>query len=118
MAERKLRKATQGAGYVKAMEKIGLIILAIALSASVAACSGDLKGKIPGTYDNGFDRLDFYSDGTYEESGSYGTGKWTLLDGNTLKLTDFYGETRTHEIKDVTSEGIVLESGSIWERVG
>ena len=117
MIKRKRKEAARGMGYVKVFRQMVPLVLAAVLFASMIACSGNLEDKIPGTYDNSFSELYFYSDGTYEDSRSYGTGKWTLLDGNNLKLTDFYGETTTYKIKDVTSEGIVLESGSVWERI-
>lgn len=94
------------------------IIVAFLLCAHVlVACSGGgLEKKLPGTWKKHNEILTIYSDGTYEESGSYGTGRWTLLDGNVLKLTDFYGETETHEIEEISSQGITLKTGTVWEK--
>ena len=96
----------------------GLILLLVAavLVTCLTACGSSLEKKLPGKYDNGFHALTIYSDGTYEEYGEYGTGTWTLLEGNVLKLTDFYGRSHTYELEDVTSEGIVLANGRVWER--
>lgn len=33
--------------------------------------------------------LTIYDDGTYEQAHAYGTGRWTIVNGNVLKLTDF-----------------------------
>ncbi len=118
MTKRELTEVNREVRRIKAMRQMLLLILVLALLASMTACASSLRNKIPGTYDNGYHTLDFYRDGTYEESSRYGTGKWTLLDGNVLKLTDFYGRTKTYTIKKVTSEGIVLEDGSVWERKG
>ena len=84
---------------------------------TITACSGGIEDKIPGTYMTGWhSTIEFFSDGTYVEQGEYGTGKWTLLDGNVLKLTNFYGESVTHELEDVTSEGIIFKTGGSWTR--
>ncbi len=103
---------------MKQMGKKGLILLLAAalLVTSLTACGSSLEKKLPGEYHNGFHKLSIYSDGTYEEYGEYGTGKWTLLEGNVLKMTDFYGRSHTYELEDVTSEGIVLASGRVWKR--
>ena len=49
-------------------------------------------------YLQGDDRLSLslYDDGTCQIRGDYGQGKWSIVDEDTLKLTDFYGETRTY----------------------
>lgn len=98
------------------LKRIASLILAVVFLLCMAACGG-IKGSLPGTYDNGFHTLQIYSDGTYEESLCYGTGTWTLLDGNVLKLTDFYGESKTFDLTGVDEEGIHLESGSVWARI-
>lgn len=52
-------------------------------------------------YLQGDDRLSLslYDDGTCQIQGDYGQGKWSIVDEDTLKLTDFYGETRTYPIQ-------------------
>ncbi len=84
----------------------------------LTACGGTEK-KLVGTWDaSGYGHIiELYSDKTYKEVNEYGTGKWTVLDGNTLKLTNFYGETITFEIEKVTSDAIVFTSGGEWTRV-
>lgn len=91
-------------------------IAALLCAAILTACSSDLAGKLPGTYDRGGHPITFYSDGTYEESGKYGTGEWVILDNRTLKLTDFYGSTVTFEINGITEDGMEA-NGSVWERI-
>lgn len=89
---------------------------ALLCAAVLAACSSGLEGKLPGTYKRSGHNITFYSDGTYEEQMEYGTGQWVILDGHTLKLTDFYGSTATFELEDITDEGIHA-NGYLWERV-
>ena len=51
-------------------------------------------------YLQGDDRLSLslYDDGTCQIRGDYGQGKWSIVDEDTLKLTDFYGETLELEL--------------------
>ncbi len=71
------------------------LLAAVLLASCLTACGGGIESKLPGVYDNGFHQLTIYSDGTYKEELEYGTGTWTVLDGNVLKLTGFYGDTMT-----------------------
>ena len=63
-------------------------------------------------YLQGDDRLSLslYDDGTCQIQGDYGQGKWSIVDEDTLKLTDFYGETRTYPITAVDDNSLELES--------
>lgn len=97
-------------------KRILSLLLALALVLAMTACGDSLEKKLPGTYNLGGHVLQIYSDGTYTETMHYGTGSWTFLEGNILKLTDFYGQSRTYELEDVTQEGIVLKNGSVFER--
>ena len=51
----------------------------------------------------------FIDDGTCQIQGDYGQGKWSIVDEDTLKLTDFYGETRTYPITAVDDNSLELE---------
>ena len=42
-----------------------------------------------------------YNDGTCEIDGEYGIGKWSVVNDNQLKLTNYYGETETAPIISV-----------------
>ncbi len=89
----------------------------IMCTAVLTACAGSLEDKLPGSYKVGNHIITFYSDGTYEETYEYGTGTWAILDKTMLKRTDFYGETLTHEISEITDEGVAFVNGMFWERV-
>lgn len=93
---------------------LGTVLLLFFLS----SCGSSLEKKLPGSWNNGFHTLTFYSDGSYEESLSYGTGTWTILDGDTLKLTDFYGSTNTYSIKNITDDSMTVGDDWIWKKVG
>jgi len=55
---------------------------------------------------------------TYEQAHAYGTGRWTIVNGNVLKLTDFYGSSDTYELAEVSNDTIVLKSGRKWLKIG
>ena len=55
-----------------------------------------------------------YSDGTCEISGEYGMGKWSIVNNNVLKLTNFYEESQTATIIEITDDSFTIEdSGNI-----
>lgn len=91
---------------------------AILLLGLLAGCgSSSIKKNLPGTWNNGFHTLTFYGDGTHEEQLKYGTGTWVILDGDILKLTDFYGETKTYTITEITNNTMTVNKDWAWEKV-
>ncbi len=62
--------------------------------------------------------LTIYDDGTYEQAHAYGTGHWSVVNGNILKLTDFYGSSDTYELESVSNDTVVLTSGRKWIKCG
>lgn len=52
-----------------------------------------------------------YSDGTCEIAGEYGSGKWSVVNDNILKLTNYYGEIETAPIKSIENGILVLGEG-------
>ena len=53
-----------------------------------------------------------YSDGTCEIDGEYGTGTWSVVNNNQLKLTNFYGETETATIISTENDCLTIDIGS------
>ena len=53
-----------------------------------------------------------YSDGTCEIDGEYGIGKWSIVNDNQLKLTNYYGETETATIVDIVDGCLTLDRGT------
>ncbi len=49
-----------------------------------------------------------YDDGTVNVPGSYGLGKWSLVNDNQLILSDFYGETITLKIETIDDQWLVV----------
>lgn len=49
-----------------------------------------------------------YDDGTVTIPGSYGQGKWSLVNDDVLKISDFYGETMTLKIDDLDDQWLVV----------
>ena len=53
-------------------------------------------------------QLTLYDDGTVTIPGSYGQGKWSLVNDDVLKISDFYGETMTLKIDDLDDQWLVV----------
>lgn len=49
-----------------------------------------------------------YDDGTVSIPGDYGQGKWSLVNDDILKISDFYGETITFKIDDLDDQWLVV----------
>lgn len=49
-----------------------------------------------------------YSDGTCSIGGTYGTGTWSIVNNNLLKVTDVYSSSWTKEIFSVSDTKLVL----------
>lgn len=96
---------------------ISLVIFALSLIFCVTACSSENSKELlcNSWYKEGGDKpfLTIYTDGTYEKSNEYGTGKWSVVNDNQLKLTDFYGESDIYDIESVNKDTLVL-SGTTY----
>lgn len=53
-----------------------------------------------------------YSDGTCEIDNEYGTGKWSIVNEDQLKLTNYYGETETVSIISIEDGCLTLGDSS------
>lgn len=49
-----------------------------------------------------------YDDGTVSIPGDYGQGRWSLVNDDILKISDFYGETITFKIDDLDDQWLVV----------
>lgn len=94
-----------------------ILILLICFLFSLTACGGgkttDTKEFCQTWYKEGNDWASFvlYDDGTCEMSSKYGTGTWSVVNEDTLKLTDSYGDSNTWKIKSISSDCLILLSG-------
>lgn len=105
------------------------LTLALALCLGLAACGGgSLEKQLIGSwYRNGQTTSNrdggkgpsftLYSDGTCEIATEYGTGTWAVVNGNQLKLTNFYGETETATIESLENGRLTLDTGVFWNSV-
>lgn len=102
----------------KKQRKLQCLILLGCFMLFLAACGETTKNSIDDLcqswYKEGNDWASFilYDDGTCELSSKYGTGSWAIVNDNMLKLTDIYGDSTTQEIKSISSECLILLSGS------
>ncbi|MEI3302555.1 MAG: hypothetical protein V8R94_02925 [Lachnospiraceae bacterium] len=53
-----------------------------------------------------------YSDGTCAIAGEYGVGKWSVVNDNVLKLTNYYGQVESVTIKSIENGILVVGKGS------
>lgn len=52
-----------------------------------------------------------YSDGTCEIDGAYGTGKWSVVNEDQLKLTTFFGESVVITIVSIENGCLTISDG-------
>ena len=98
------------------------LVLALAIMCTMGACGGqstDFQKMLPGSwYEAGQNNPEFilYDDGTCEIRNEYGTGKWGVVNEDQLKLTNFYGESRTLTILSVESGCVTFENDyQLWD---
>jgi len=90
-----------------------IMILVIMTMALLAGCSKktDISSLLPGTwYPEGSESAAFtlYDDGTCEIAREYGTGKWSVVNENQLKLENYYGEVETVPIVSIEDNCLTL----------
>lgn len=104
----------------KGIIKAFLITLSAVIAAVVfSGCAGDMKHNLVGSWgyeDSSRIQFTLYDDGTCKIGEKYGTGHWDIVNGNLLKLTDFYGETNTVELKSADGKTIEFANGYTYVR--
>jgi hypothetical protein len=98
----------------KVMKKMSnFVAMSLVFVLLMTGCSGKIKEKnlLGSWYRDGREDASFilYDDGTCEIDGEYGTGTWSIVNDNQLKLTNFYGETETATIDSVKNGSLILE---------
>lgn len=101
------------------MKRIGIKMMAVSymimLLLSFSACGGkaSLENQLKGSWylpGNDIPAFTLYDDGSCEIDGEYGTGTWSVVNENQLKLTNYYGETETATIEEVADGTLILSS--------
>ena len=96
-------------------QKVLFVFCSMFLTSFLVSCDNDMmqKNLSQSWYAEGRQDASFvlYEDGTCEISGEYGTGSWSVVNDNELKLTNYYGETETAIIKSVDYNKLVLTDG-------
>lgn len=99
---------------MKKTTKILLMITFFLLLLAGCAEKINLEAQLAGKwYSEGSQEAAFilYDDGTCEISGEYGTGTWSVVNDNQLKLTNFYGETETSTVVSIENNCLTLDDG-------
>lgn len=55
-----------------------------------------------------------YDDGTCKIASEYGTGTWSVVNENQVKLTNFYGESQTATIASIEDGKFTLDDGTVY----
>ena len=83
---------------------------------SLTGCGKNVEKLVIGDwYLEGSDRLRFtvYDDGTVNIPNTYGTGKWSIVNKDQLKISDFYGETFVLKIDDIDKKSMTVHQ--VWD---
>lgn len=81
----------------------------VCAAASLTGCGKNVEKLVIGDwYLEGSDRLRFtiYDDGTVNLPSTYGTGKWSVVNKDQLKISDFYGETFVLKVEDIDKKSM------------
>lgn len=116
------QKLTKRKEKIMKTKRVGAIVLLLVLVLSLAGCGKSLKKQLVGSwYLEGRTEpaFTFYDDGSCKIQGEYGTGKWTLVNDNQLKISNFYGETVVITIDSVkggclTFTNEIGDTGYLW----
>lgn len=94
------------------MKKILLMITLIVLIFSFASCGASMEKQLIGSWYDDSDRFLFtlYDDGSCKIDNIYGTGSWGIVNGNQLKLTDYYGQSDSVEF-EIDKDKLIIKSG-------
>lgn len=99
-------------GFLRAAAAAVLVCAA----ASLTGCGKNVEKLVVGDwYLEGSDRLRFtiYDDGTVNIPSTYGTGKWSIVNKDQLKVSDFYGETFVLKIDDIDKNSMTVRQ--VWD---
>ena len=63
-------------------------------------------------YMEGYSRLEYaiYDDGSCQVRSGYGLGKWSVVDDDKLRISDFYGQTLIYKIEKISKKSTSLTS--------
>ncbi len=88
----------------------------VCAAASLTGCGKNVEKLVVGDwYLEGSSGLAFaiYDDGTVNIPASYGTGKWSIVNKDQLKVSDFYGETFVFKIDDIDKKSMTVRR--VWD---
>lgn len=99
---------------------IAFIIAILAVAVILMSVFGKKTMLVGSWYGGGDTEASFtlYSDGTADISHVYGTGTWSLTNGNQLALRDFYGSTDRFTVKHIDFFKLVIGSPKGQENSG
>jgi hypothetical protein len=96
----------------KLFSKSFLVLLLVTL---ICGCSkpASTRDKLCGQwyFDNGQPSFLFNNDGSCIIQNEYGTGSWDLVNGNQIRMTNYYGESEIVNLESVTEDRLEVSLG-------
>jgi len=79
---------------MKAKRILAFALCVLMLLTVFTGCGGNLEEQLVGAWysEGGSPEFMLYDDGTCEIAHSYGSGTWAVVNGDQLKVTDYYGD--------------------------
>lgn len=104
----------------KVKMKVAAVICTLMLFI-LCGCSDEgenYKEQLPGIWinENRLHIFTLYDDGTCEITGEYGTGTWSIVNDNVLKVTNFYGESETYSIESIEDGCMTFSNNDLLYR--
>lgn len=102
-------------------KKCASILVLIFAIASLAGCGNSLENQVVGEWGYEGDMMfTFYDDGTCLIYNEYGSGTWSIVNDNQIKVTsNLDGETHAMTVDDIDSDSMTLsyEDGAYGDPV-
>lgn len=107
-------------------KRFSALIMVIVMAVGLISCGGkSLEDQLAGPWylngqpsqgrdGNKVPAFTLYDDGTCKIASEYGTGTWAVVNGNQLKITNFYGESHTAIIESIDNGRLTLDQGVYW----
>lgn len=107
----KIQKLLKNLDSKKILGIVSVCLALVILITLIGSLAGGYEKKVVGDwYEEGNDDLEFslYSDGSCVIPHHWGKGEWSIVNGDQLHISDFYGQTWCMTIVSVNSQKLVV----------
>lgn len=92
--------------------QLGAAAALVCAAAPLTGCrKKNIKKLVLGDwYMEGYSRLEYaiYDDGSCQVRSGYGLGKWSIVNDDKLRISDFYGQTLIYKIEKISKKSMTL----------